>query len=221
LGHFGIYRDHTPELIRKIRKIWYQRMKKKSYYFLNLYNNKGNLKLINTNFAWYITGLLESNGRIVVPKTIWNSLQELNYPSIYIGFKEGNRHLALSIKKKLNNGKIIKTKGNNKYWLIINTYSGLILLIYILNGKMKTPQINNLNNLIDWINIMKDLNIRKKKIDKSCLSLNAWLSGFIDGNGFFFLRFRKTILSCGLEILVKCIDGQGYNWFEIMNQLSI
>jgi len=221
LGLFGIYRDYTPELIRKYKKIWLTKVKWKKYYYINLYNNKEDFKVINFDFAWYLTGLLEGNGRIIVPKTVWNKHKELNYPSIQIGFKLKDLPLALLIQKKINSGIIKKTKGVNTYWLIFNKYPGLILLISILNGKMKTSQINNLNILIDWINIIKKLNFKKKKINSSSLWSNAWLSGFIDSNGLFFVRYRRTILSYGLEILIKCIDGQGYSWYDIMNTISL
>ena len=44
---------------------------------------------------------------------------------------------------------------------------------------MRTPKINQLYNLIDYINA-RGFNIKKLPLDNSSLNSNAWLSGFID-----------------------------------------
>ena len=48
---------------------------------------------------------------------------------------------------------------------------------------MRTPKINQLYNLIDYINA-RGFNIKKLPLDNSSLNSNAWLSGFIDAERF-------------------------------------
>lgn len=52
---------------------------------------------------------------------------------------------------------------------------------------MRTPKINQLYQLIDWLNNF-EFNIEKKPLDSSPLNSNAWLSGLIDSDGHFSVR---------------------------------
>jgi hypothetical protein len=73
----------------------------------------------------------------------------LNYPSIQIVFHLYDLPLALLIQKELKYGSLSKKKGVNAYVLTINNYEGLLLLINLINGNMRTPKIYFLYNLID------------------------------------------------------------------------
>lgn len=53
---------------------------------------------------------------------------------------------------------------------------------------MRTPKINALYRLIDWLNIRFDLDIDKKDKDISNIDSNSWLAGFIDADGHFSVR---------------------------------
>jgi hypothetical protein len=55
--------------------------------------------------------------------------------------------LALIIQIK--NVSLSRKKGINAYVLTINNYNGLIILISMINGNMRTPKIYSLYNLID------------------------------------------------------------------------
>jgi hypothetical protein len=57
--------------------------------------------------------------------------------------------LALLIQKEIGHGSISKKKGKNAYIYTINNTEGLLLLINLLNGKMKTNKIYTLHKLID------------------------------------------------------------------------
>jgi hypothetical protein len=67
--------------------------------------------------------------------------------------------LALIIQIK--NVSLSRKKGINAYVLTINNYNGLIILISMINGNMRTPKIYSLYNLIDWLNF-KEIHIPKK-----------------------------------------------------------
>src|SRR5579859_21303 len=104
---------------------------------------------INSKFGHYLAGLIEGGGSIIVPKEERSVKGKLNYPSIQIAFDSRDFPLAMIIQKELRHGSISKTKGVNSYRLTINNYEGLILIAFLLNGKMRTPKINNLFLLID------------------------------------------------------------------------
>ena len=63
-----------------------------------------------TNFASYLTGLIEGDGTIIVPKTERSIKGKLNYPSIQIAFNLKDLPLALIIQKTLGCGSISKKK---------------------------------------------------------------------------------------------------------------
>jgi hypothetical protein len=53
------------------------------------------------------------------------------------------------IQKEIKNGSLSRKKGVNAYILTINNFDGLILLISLINGNMRTPKIYSLYSLID------------------------------------------------------------------------
>ena len=167
----------------------------------------------NLPFSSYLTGLIEGDGTIVVPKTERSVKGVLNYASVQIVFHLKDLPLALIIQKVLGEGSIARKKGVNAYILTINSYKGLILIVSILNGNMRTPKIFSLYKLIDWLNNSKNTNFwlrYKKPLNDSPLASNAWLSGFIEADGSFQIR---TTLSgkyprseCKLEITQRQLD---------------
>ncbi|TVY50279.1 putative intron-encoded endonuclease aI4, partial [Lachnellula cervina] len=87
----------------------------------------------NTHFAQYLTGLIEGDGTIHVPKTERSIKGTLNYPSIQIVFHLKDLPLALLIQKELGHGSLSKKKGANAYIYTVNNLDGLILLVSLLN----------------------------------------------------------------------------------------
>jgi hypothetical protein len=75
------------------------------------------------------------------------------------------------IQKNLNHGSISKKKGVNAYIFTINNYDGIIFVINLLNGNMRTPKIYSLHKLIDFYK--NKIEIEKKPLDNSPLSSNA------------------------------------------------
>ena len=61
-------------------------------------------------------------------------------------------------KERLNCGYIQKSKGNYYFWEI-QDIKGLIFITNLINGKMRTPKIEALHRLIDWLNIKNNSNI--------------------------------------------------------------
>ena len=61
---------------------------------------------------------------------------------------------------------------------------------------MRTPKIEALHRLIDWLNARStDMSkLSKLGLDNSSLGSNSWLSGFIESDGNFY---------CGLILIPK------------------
>jgi hypothetical protein len=125
-------------------------------------------------FFFYLTGLIEGDGTIIVPKTERSIKGKLNYPSIQISFYLRDFPLALIIQQKLGFGSISRTKGSNAYRLTINNYEGLIYIVKALNGKFRTVKINDFYLLIDFLNNrFSELNIIKNELNTSSFKDNS------------------------------------------------
>ena len=118
----------------------------------NKLNNKIYILHSFNNFGSYLAVLIEGDGSIIVPKAERSSKGKLNYPSIQIVFHLKDLPLALLIQKNLGYGSLIRKKGSNAYILYINDHKGNLNLVNLLNGNMRTPKINSLYKLIDWLN---------------------------------------------------------------------
>jgi len=167
-------------------------------------------------FISYLTGLIEGDGTIFVPKTERSSKGKLNYPSIQIVFHLKDLPLALLIQKKLGYGSLIRKKGLNAYVLTINDQKGILNLVNLLNGNMKTPKINYLYKLIDWLNNKNlNLNLTKLPLNTDSLKNNAWFSGIIESDGHFRIRTalagKYPKIECKFELSQRQKDHLGYS----------
>jgi len=132
-----------------------------------------NSKYLNKDlFSYYLTGLIEGDGAIITPKNLRSPKGKLNYPSIQIVFHLKDLPLALLVQKELGVGSLSRKKGVNAYILTINSYEGLLLIISLINGKMRTPKIYSLNILIDFLNKTKGTSIEKYSVSIEPLHSN-------------------------------------------------
>jgi hypothetical protein len=109
--------------------------KNKKMYTINHKNNQLN---------YYLAGLIESDGSIIVPK-----LNSNNKPTISIVFNIKDLPLAIKIKNVLGYGSIQKISDKNAVNLVIRNKKGIINLITLINGKLRTPKIFKFHDLID------------------------------------------------------------------------
>jgi len=178
----------------------------------------------NLPFASYLTGLIEGDGTIIVPKTERSPKGVLNYALVQIAFHLKDLPLALMIQKVLGEGSLAKKKGVNAYILTINSYKGLVLIISLLNGNMRTPKVESLYKLIDWLNNSKNTNFLKKPLNDSSLTSNAWLSGFIEADGSFQVRTtlsgKYPKLECKLEITQRQTDHNGNSNLGFLEKIA-
>ena len=200
-------------------------LSKNTYMFKRQYSQLSTNNLSDFDkFSYYLTGLIEGDGTIIVPKTE-RTKNRLNYPSIQIVFHLKDLPLALIIQKELKHGSLSRKKGVNAYILTINNKKGLLSLISLINGKMRTPKIYSLYNLIDWYN-SKDLNIsiEKKELNKLPLSSTPWLSGFIEADGHFSVRSSLSSIypriECKFELSQRRIDHKGYDNLKFLEDIA-
>jgi len=116
---------------------------------LNLLDKLKSHNNINPNFSSYLAGLIEGDDSIIVPKTERSLKGKLNYPSVQITFDLRDLPLAIIIQQKLRYGSLQRKKGVNAYVLTINNFEGIILIVNIINGYMRTPKIISFHKLID------------------------------------------------------------------------
>ena len=185
-------------------------------------NNKKSLN--KSLFSYYLTGLIEGDGTIVTPKTSRTPKGKLNYPSIQIVFHLKDLPLALLVQKELGVGSLSRKKGVNAYILTINSYQGILLIISLINGKMRTPKIYSLNILIDFLNKTKGTSIEKYPICIEPLYSNPWMSGFIEADASFQVRTtlsgKYPKLECKLEISQRREDHKGYDNLEFLTFIA-
>lgn len=179
----------------------------------------------NSNFSSYLAGLIEGDGSIIVPKSERSIKGKLNYPSIQITFNLRDFPLALIIQQKLGHGSLYRKKGVNAYILIINNFEGLFLIVNIINGYMRTPKINALFKLINWLNNRFNVKIEKLDLDNSFIGSNSWLAGLIDADGHFSVRTSINSvypkIECKFELSQRKIDHNQQSNFSFLNNIAI
>ena len=216
LNLLRIFRDYTPEFFFCLNSSF----QISSLPFIKFSKNK-------TNFSNYLAGLIEGAGTIVVPKTERSNKGKINYPSIQIAFNLKDLPLALLIQQNLGQGSLIRKKGVNAYILTINNLEGMILIVNLINGKLRTPKIHSFWNLIDWLNNKNiKLNIIKKSLNNNSLLDNSWLSGFIEADGHFSVRNTikngntKAKVECKFELSQRQNDHRGNNNLFFLEEIA-
>ena len=214
-------RGHTPKYFGCSLKILTFSLCKT---FRSHHTNYNSNYLNKSLFSYYLTGLIEGDGTIITPKDLRSSKGKLNYPSIQIVFHLKDLPLALTIQKELGLGSLSRKKGVNAYILNINSYKGILLVISLINGKMRTPKIYSLNALIDFLNNIKGTSIEKYCVCIDPLNSNPWLSGFMEADASFQVRTtlsgKYPKLECKLEISQRRVDNKGYDNLRFLSFIS-
>jgi len=226
LSFLRILRDYTPEFMcRNLNFIYNVKLDTPLESDIRDIINKGySFENINSNFSSYLAGLIEGDGTIYVPKLERSSKGKLNYPSIQIAFDLRDFPLAQVIQQKLKHGSLSRKKGVNAYVLTINNFEGILLIVNLINGYMRTPKIISLLNLINWLNKRFDIEIKKESLDSSTVDSNSWLAGFIDANGHFSVRTsllsKYSKIECKFELSQRQIDHNKEDNFLFLNVIA-
>jgi hypothetical protein len=95
---------------------------------------------------------------------------------------------------------------------------------------MRTPKIEALHRLIIWLNKDLDLNIPVLPLDKSSLISNGWLAGFVDADGYFYIKHsesmingrKKESISCRFQLEQrKSYSRDGKSYENIMLKIAV
>lgn len=166
----------------------------------NLHSDK-NFKF--NKFSSYLAGLFESDGYIWIPTKDTIKKKKCN-PMFVITFNKKDKPLAQKILDYFKIGHIVERK-NNSIELRLTSIKSLLMVINLINGKLRTPKIDQLYKLIDWINHHHSHNIPKLNLNLTDLSNDNWLAGFIDADGSFYIRYSTKQISCKFNIEQRMI----------------
>lgn len=158
----------------------------------------------------YLAGLIEGDGYI----TITN-----NRVILGITFNIKDLPLARFLLVNLGEGSIVKRSGNS-IELRFSAKTSLFAIINLINGEFKTPKIVKLYKLIDFCNLKYSLSIEKKPLNTNNLNSNYWLSGFIDADGGFYIRYSPSSINCFFYLeqrMIYTTNGESYGpLFEVI-----
>lgn len=172
----------------------------------------------------YLTGLFEGDGHIWLPNI--NSSKKHN-PRFCITFHLKDKPLAENLLNSIGYG-FIRIKLKEKACVLtVSPLKGLIYVIQLLNGNMRTPKIYQLHALIDWVNTHYNFNINKLPLSASPLNSDYWLAGFLEADGCFLIRHstlatsKKERISCSCVIEQRLIDPKSNeNYFKILDEIA-
>ena len=173
----------------------------------------------------YLAGLFEGDGHIWISKDL---TKKKHNPRFCITFSLKNEPLAKKLLDILQYGHVVYKPKDNACVLTVSPVKGLKRVVSLLNGQLRTPKINQLYNLIDWLNKNHGSKINKLPIKTGNLSDDSWLAGFVDADGSFSIQHTKKEdgalkrkVSCRLRIEQRMIEPKSNeSYFSIMNEIA-
>nr|YP_009558599.1 hypothetical protein [Capillidium heterosporum]AZZ06699.1 hypothetical protein [Capillidium heterosporum] len=106
---------------------------------------------------------------------------------------------------------------------MVQNLEGVLKVISLINGKMRTPKINALHKMIDWLNKYKLKDpIKKLPLDDSLIEDNAWLSGLIDSDGYFAIKgfTSKSHIALQFYLAQRKYDKSGESFEPILQKIA-
>jgi len=145
---------------------------------ISVHNTKHLKPISDNHFGSYLAGLIDGDGHFS------SNLQ------LSISFHLNDISLAYFIKKRLGFGNIYKIK--NAYNLVISKKEGLIYVLHLINGKLRTYKydqvINNILSHPKFKDIRSERSHIKFRLDLTGDLNNYWLAGFTDADGSFHIK---------------------------------
>lgn len=163
--------------------------------------------LNNQQLGYYLAGLIDGDGH-------FSKAQQL-----VIAFSSPDAFLAYYLKERLGYGNVKKVKDKNAYLLIVSNKNGMLNVINLINGKLKTEHRFNqvINNVLSHTKYA-DQNINFT-IDSSKNFDNFWLAGFSDAEASFQIKIIKRITRNKPEIRLNYqIDQKSFILLNIIKE---
>ena len=82
---------------------------------------------------------------------------------------------------------------------IIGDVNDIVLLLTMLNNKLRTPKMKRLNVVIAFINQKYAMNLKSSNLDNSCLGSNSWFAGFTVSDGHFYFSALASAFAIALR----------------------
>ena len=144
--------------------------------------------LDNEQLGHYLAGLIDGDGH-------FSKAQQL-----VIVFSSADAFLAYYLKKSLGYGNVKKVKNKNAYILIIAKKEGILNVINLINGKLRTEdKFNQVTNNVLNHTKYEDICINFTINSTSDLN-NHWLAGFSDADASFQIKVISRVTRNKAEI---------------------
>jgi hypothetical protein len=149
-------------------------------------------------FGHYLAGLWEGDGHsgglsTALLSSHVNHRSTVYNPYIAITFHQRNYPLIQACQHLLG-GSIRHKEKENAWVLTLRSKCALYKFALLVNNKCRTPKHSELQCLLHWLNTKPEfISLPLGQYDESILSSNAWLSGFLDADGGFKIRFTKAL----------------------------
>lgn len=193
----------------------------------NFYSNSINQFNKDEEFSYYLAGYIEGDGSLITPSTLKSPSGTNKVCSIQLVFHICDLEFVKVLQKRIGHGNIYFAKDTETVRLMIQNLQGVLTVIHMINGKMRTPKINALYTMIDWLNTHKleeKNHIAKLPLDSSKIDSNSWLAGFIDTDGGFsikgFTSNINTYPSFQFYLSQREIDKSGESFRPILQIIA-
>ena len=184
------------------------------------------------NLSTYLAGLFEGDGHIWIQKDQDLGQTKKHNPRFHITFGLKNEPLLRWAKKLLDivgSGFIRDKSEDNACVLTVSPVIGLIKIVSLINGHLRTPKIHQLHNLIDWLNQNHKTKIEKLPLKTGSLASDSWLSGFVDADGSFSVQHTRTEdgarrrkIYCRLRLEQRMLDPvTGDSYFSVLSEIAL
>ena len=159
--------------------------------YFNNYKVNNNIKVFkdNDNLGYYLAGLLEGDGHISLPYLGVTTLNRVLNPRIVFTSHIKNLDMYTFIQSELGNIGRFQTSGDNVIRYIIGDIKGIMLIIHLMHGKLRTPKNRRFNDLIQFMNSKYNLDTPESLLDDSNFFNNSWLTGFTESDGHFGIKY--------------------------------
>jgi len=160
--------NETSETLRNEVVIGLEHVKK-----ISLHVPKHSRPLNDEQLGHYIAGLIDGDGH-------FSSIQQL-----VIVFSSPDAFLAYYLKKRLGYGNVKKVKDKNAYILVVSNKQGMLNILNLVNGKLRSE--HRFNQVIN--NVLKNTTYSSLGLEFTLNSSNNfdnhWLAGFSDADASF------------------------------------
>ena len=146
--------------------------------------------IYNQELGHYLAGLIDGDGHFS------------NAQQLVIVFSSPDAFLAYYLKEKLGFGNVKKVKNKNAYILIISNKEGMLKVMNLINGKLRTKNkydqvIKNILNSKNYFELKENINFT---LNTSHDLNNHWLAGFSDADASFQIKIIKPLNKKNAEV---------------------